>query len=95
MSNTSTLVYELRYRKEGYSYSNQPEVDEHGFLTQWVRDHDRDRNNPDVPPNFPAEAPRGTYKDIAEVAVRYNQMQQQSGFIAYLFFPDLITPEPI
>ena len=88
----STLVYELQYRKEGYSYSNQPDLDEHGFLTQWVRDLDIDAKNPEVPPNFPATAPRGTYEDIAATAVRYNELQQQSGFIAYMFFPELITP---
>lgn len=88
----STLVYELAYRKEGYTYSNQPELDENGFLTQWVRDFASDAKNPDVPPNFPSEPMRGTYADVSAVAYRLNQSQQQSRFMTYLFWPELITP---
>lgn len=89
----STLVYELKYRKEGYTYYNQPDVDEWGFLTQWVRDPSIDAKNPDVPPNMPDIPVRGTYEEISALAVRYNTVQQQSGFIGYLFFPERITPE--
>lgn len=88
----STLVYELMYRKEGHRRMNQPDLDEWGFPTDWVRDRELDAKVPDVPPNF---APvRGSYETIAKEAVRLNATQQQSGFSFFHFFPDVLTEAP-
>lgn len=86
----STLEYELKYRKEGYTYKTIPDVDELGLETHWVRDYELDTKMPDVAPNF--QEVRGTYEQVSTVAVKMNEAQMRSGFIFYTFFPEVLTP---
>lgn len=74
-----TLSFELRYRKEARNKN----------AGKMVRDQDRYKTLPDVPPSY--RAARGGYKYVASRAQVLNDAQLRSGFLDYLFFPEVAT----
>lgn len=79
MSTATALTFELRYRKEG-------RVKVRGKMT---RDPDRFASLPDRPAQFDALV--GSYKKVSDQAKRLNDVQTRSGFMDYLFFPEVDT----
>ena len=75
-----TLSFELRYRKEGRKKNGREKMQ---------RDEERYNKLPDVPAQFTGA--RGGYKYVANRAVTLNESQLRSGFLDYLFFPEVST----
>lgn len=74
-----TVTFELRYRKEARSKVGgkmKPNPERYAEL-------------PDVPPQY--SATMGNYTKVATVASRLNEAQLRSGFLDYLFFPEVDT----
>jgi hypothetical protein len=73
-----TLTFELRFRKEAYTKVR-------GKLT---RNSDRDSVLRDEPPDF--HRTQGSYKTVSDIANRLNDVQFRSGFLDYLYFPEVV-----
>ncbi|MBK5238952.1 MAG: hypothetical protein JJE28_07580 [Actinomycetales bacterium] len=71
------LTFDLRYRKEAY-------IKVKGKM---VRNSEQDGSLPDRPAQFATT--RGSYGYIATLAARLNEAQYRSGFLHYLFFPEV------
>jgi len=79
MKSVKPLTFELRYRKEAQI----------GTRNKAVRDSDRYNALSDTPAQF--NAVKGGYPIVAAAAARLNEAQIRSGFLDYLFFPEVIT----
>ena len=75
-----TLSFELRYRKEGRKKNGREKMQ---------RDEERYNKLPDVPAQFTAAM--GGYKYVSNRATTLNETQLRSGFLDYLFFPEVTT----
>ncbi len=73
------LTFDLRYRKEARSKVGGKMKANPGRYAEL----------PDVPPQY--ESTVGDYSAVAKVAVRLNDAQLRSGFLDYLFFPEVST----
>lgn len=71
------LTFELHVRRECYNRVR-------GKL---IRDSERDQRIPHEPPYF--RRTRGTYKAVSDEANRLNEMQRKSGYLDYMFFPEV------
>lgn len=76
----TTLEFELRYRKEARKKLGREKM---------TRDEDRYTKLPDVPPQYSAS--KGGYKHVSRLAATLNETQLRSGFLDYLFFPEVTT----
>ena len=74
---TKPLVFDLCYRREAY-------IKERGKL---VRHEAGDARLPEVPAQFSKQ--RGSYNEVSATATRLNDAQMRSGFLSYLFFPEV------
>lgn len=75
-----TVQFELRYRKEARKKVGREKM---------TRDEDRYAKLPDVPPQYSAS--KGGYKHVSRLAATLNETQLRSGFLDYLFFPEVTT----
>lgn len=74
-----TVEFELRYRKEGRAKNGG----------KMLRDKDRYAKLPDIPAQYAVA--KGGYKYVAARATTLNDSQLRSGFLDYLFFPEVTT----
>lgn len=73
------LTFDLRYRKEARSKG----------AGKMKANPERYAELPDVPPQYAPTV--GDYGVVAKVATRLNEAQLRSGFLDYLFFPEVST----
>lgn len=76
----ATVEFELRYRKEARKKLGRAKM---------TRDEVRYAKLPGVPPQFAVTT--GGYKHVAKTAANLNEIQLRSGFLDYLFFPEVTT----
>ncbi len=82
MKTVEPLLFELTFRRECYRVEAGPKL---------VRLPERDAEVPERPSWFMPL--RGFHGQVHAEAARLNKMQEQSGFLDYFFFPDLVAEE--
>jgi hypothetical protein len=80
MPDAPALTFELCYRREAY----------HLVKGKMTRLESRDDALPTRPAWF--QPMRGTYQSVSATACRANEAQLKSGYLDFLFFPEVATP---